>query len=230
MYFGSLETKRTSQGDHVGSTVAQGLERPAAANGYRTYGHIFLISRWCIERIRSNHKDGDQMTEKELTVADDMVVSLEYTLRLDDDEIIDSSADRGPLQFVQGKGQIIPGLERALHGMAVGAEKDVEVAPADGYGVRDPDASQLLPRDAFPADLNLEPGLGLRMRDPEGRAVVAYVADVRPDGVLLDFNHPLAGETLYFRVKIAALRPATAAELSPGCATCGGCSSGTCAS
>jgi FKBP-type peptidyl-prolyl cis-trans isomerase SlyD len=155
------------------------------------------------------------MAENKLTVTDDLAVGLDYTLRLDDGEIIDSSAGREPLAFVQGQGQIIPGLEQALYGMAVGDEKDVVVGPADGYGVRDPDASEVLPRDAFPPDLKLEPGLGLRMRDPMGRVVVAYVAEVRPDGVLLDFNHPLAGETLYFHVKISALRPATSEELAP---------------
>ena len=170
------------------------------------------------------------MAEEKLTVADDMVVSLEYTLRLDDGEIVDSSAGREPLQFLQGRGQIIRGLEQALYGMAVGDEKNVEVAPADGYGIREPDASQVLPRDAFPPDLNLEPGQGLRMRDPRGQVVVAYVAEVRPDGVLLDLNHPLAGETLYFQAKIAALRPATSEELAPSCSSCGGgCASGGCA-
>jgi FKBP-type peptidyl-prolyl cis-trans isomerase SlyD len=170
------------------------------------------------------------MAEKQLTVADDMVVSLDYTLHLDDGEIIDSSAGREPLQFLQGRGQIVSGLEQALYGMAVGEEKDVVVAPADGYGVLDPDESQVFPRDVFPPHLTLEPGLGLRMRDPSGQAVVAYVAEVRPDGVLLDFNHPLAGETLYFHAKIAALRPATSEELAPGCLTCGGCSPGGCCS
>ena len=170
------------------------------------------------------------MAEEKLTVADDVVVSLEYTLRLDDGEIVDSSADREPLQFLQGRGQIIRGLEQALYGMAVGDEKNVEVAPADGYGVREPDATQVLPRDAFPSDLNLEPGLGLRMRDPMGQVVIAYVEEVRPDGVLLDLNHPLAGETLYFQAKVAALRPATSEELEPSCSSCGGgCASGGCA-
>jgi len=171
------------------------------------------------------------MTDTNLTIADDIVVSLDYTLRLDDGEIIDASTDRGPLEFLQGRGQIIPGLEQALYGMAVGDEKDVEVAPADGYGVHDPDAFQVFERDVFPADMTLKPGMGLRMRDEAGRAVAAFVAEVRPSGVLLDFNHPLAGETLYFHVKIANLRTATAAELaSSGCgASCSGCSSEGCA-
>ena len=156
------------------------------------------------------------MTEEKLTVADGLVVSLDYTLRLDDGETIDTSTDQEPLEFLQGRGHIIPGLEQALYGMAVDDQKDVVVEPADGYGEQDPDAFELVDRDVFPPDLDLRPGIGLRMRDGSGQALEAYVADVRPDGVLLDFNHPLAGETLYFQVRIAALRPATGEELAHG--------------
>lgn len=156
------------------------------------------------------------MTDTKLTVADGMVVSLDYTLRLDDGEVIDSSDGHETLQFLQGQGQIIPGLEQALYGMTVGEEKDVEVAPADAYGETDPDAYQMVPNDTFPADIELSEGMGLRMRDEEGDPVEAYVADIRPEGVLLDFNHPLAGKTLFFQVKIAGLRPGTREELAHG--------------
>jgi FKBP-type peptidyl-prolyl cis-trans isomerase SlyD len=156
------------------------------------------------------------VTDTNLKVADGLVVGLDYTLRLDDGEVIDSSTDGEPLEFLQGQRQIIPGLEQSLYGMMLGDEKDVEVAPADAYGESDPDAVELVDRDVFPPDLSLAPGMALRMRDSSGQALEAYVAEVRPDGVLLDFNHPLAGETLFFRVKIAALRPATSEELSHG--------------
>jgi FKBP-type peptidyl-prolyl cis-trans isomerase SlyD len=156
------------------------------------------------------------VAEEKLTVADGLVVSLDYTLRLDDGETIDTSTGQEPLEFLQGRGQIVPGLEQALYGIAVDDRKEVVVAPADGYGEPDPDASELVERDVFPPDLDLRPGIGLRMRDSSGEALEAYVAEVRPDGVLLDFNHPLAGETLYFQVRIAALRPATGEELAHG--------------
>ena len=156
------------------------------------------------------------MTEQNLKVADGLVVGLAYTLRLDNGEIVDSSSDQEPLQFLQGRGQIISGLEQALYGMVVDEQKEVVVAPAEGYGVQDPDAFELVDRDVFPPDLDLQPGNGLRMRDTAGRVVNAYVAEVRPDGVLLDLNHPLAGETLYFQLRIAALRPATSEELAHG--------------
>jgi FKBP-type peptidyl-prolyl cis-trans isomerase SlyD len=156
------------------------------------------------------------MTEMSLSVADDMVVSLDYTLRLDDGQTIGTSEGQEPLELLQGHGQVMPGLERALYGMTVGDEKDVVVAPANGFGERNPDAFELVPLDTFPPEMTLTPGMGLKMRDQVGQVFKVYVADIRPDGVLLDFNHPLAGETLYFHVKIADLRPATSEELAHG--------------
>jgi FKBP-type peptidyl-prolyl cis-trans isomerase SlyD len=156
------------------------------------------------------------MTETKLTVADDLVVSLDYSVRLSDGEVVASTEDREALEFLQGRGEIFPGLEGALYGMAVGDEKDVEVAPADGFGDRDPEAILLVPHDTFPSEATPQLGMRLVMRDRSGQAFEAYVSGVRPDGVLLDFNHPLAGETLFFRVKISSLRPATSEELAHG--------------
>lgn len=156
------------------------------------------------------------MTATKLTVQDGMVVSLDYVLRLSDGQIIDSSKGGEALQILQGAGQIISGLEQALYGMAIGEEKEVEVAPEDGYGEEDPEAYQMVSPDIFPADLELAEGMGLRLRDEIGQAMEAYVADIGPEGILLDFNHPLAGETLYFQVKIAGLRPGTSEEVAHG--------------
>ena len=155
------------------------------------------------------------MTDKK-TVADNMVVSIDYTLTLDDGTEIDTSRGQEPLAYLHGHGQLIPGLERELYGMSVGDSKKVAVAPADGYGDVDPNAVQLLSHDVFPDDLALEPGMRLQMATPEGHPLEAVVKEIRDDGVLLDFNHPLAGETLNFDVSIAALRPATAEELAHG--------------
>lgn len=157
------------------------------------------------------------MADENGAVADGMVVSLDYTLRLQgDDEIVDSSEGSQPLEFVQGQGQIIHGLEQQLYGMHVGDEKNVVVSPEDGYGESDPDAYQLLPLDAFPSDMVVERGMGLELHDNEGHTLEAYVAEVKPDGVILDLNHPLAGKTLNFDVRIAGLRPATAEEIEHG--------------
>jgi FKBP-type peptidyl-prolyl cis-trans isomerase SlyD len=159
-----------------------------------------------------------------LEVADGLIVSLDYTLRLDNDEVIDSSEGRSPLEYVHGQNQIVPGLEKALYGMTVGEEKHVVVEPAEGYGERNPEANQVVPRDAFQGDAELESGMPIRVSDGSGRTATAFVADVSPETVKLDFNHPLAGETLYFQVEIADLRKPNAADLMGGCASCGGCS------
>ncbi|MBC7256712.1 MAG: peptidylprolyl isomerase [Chloroflexi bacterium] len=148
------------------------------------------------------------------TVQDNMVVSLEYTLRLANNEVIDSSEGREPLTFIQGLGQIIPGLERALEGMAVGEEKDVVVLPEDGYGEENPDLFEELPRAIFPPDV--EVGEAYRMHTENGASVTVFVEEVNDDSVLVNLNHPLAGQTLYFHVKIAGLREATEEELAEG--------------
>jgi FKBP-type peptidyl-prolyl cis-trans isomerase SlyD len=156
------------------------------------------------------------MAETKLAVTDDLVVSLDYTLCLDDEQEIANSADQAPLEFLQGQGQIIPGIERAIYGMVAGDEKDIVVTPDEGYGERDPQAFQLVPSETLSPDLSLEPGMGLRMQDEAGQIVAAFVSEIRPDGVLLDLNPPLAGQTLHFHVKISALRPATDQELAQG--------------
>ncbi|MHB1294973.1 MAG: FKBP-type peptidyl-prolyl cis-trans isomerase [Anaerolineae bacterium] len=157
-----------------------------------------------------------------LTVQDDIVVSMDYVLRLADGQVADSSEGREPLEFVQGHGSIIPGLEQALYDMEAGQEKDVTVAPADGYGEFDSDMFETLPREAFPAGVELEVGMAFRMRTETGETVVATISELDEEDVTLNLNHPLAGQTLYFHVKIAGLREATEEDLAGGCAGCGG--------
>jgi FKBP-type peptidyl-prolyl cis-trans isomerase SlyD len=156
------------------------------------------------------------MTDRQAVVADDMVVSMEYVLRLDDGEVIDSSGSGEPLEFLQGHGQIVRGLEQELYGMLVGEEKDLVVEPGDAYGDFDPDAFQEVPLAAFPPDVVLEPGMGLELMSESGEPLLAFVSEVGSEDVVLDFNHPLAGETLFFAVKIADLRPANDEELLHG--------------
>jgi FKBP-type peptidyl-prolyl cis-trans isomerase SlyD len=156
------------------------------------------------------------MTHEQSKVSQDMVVGLDYTLRLDDGEMVDTSAGRGPLQFLQGHGQIVPGLEKELYGMAVGEEKAIIVSPSEGYGQRKPNALQEFPRDAFPEGVEIQSGMAVQLMDQEGRPHMAFVSDLREETVLLDLNHPLAGETLHFDVEVVALREATEEELAHG--------------
>lgn len=153
---------------------------------------------------------------EQLKIKDGIVVSLDYTLRLDDGEIVDSS-EEGPLEYLHGYGEIIPGLEKALVGLTVGDNKKVVVSAAEAYGEVDMDAFEIVPRSMFPDDMELEEGLALSLRDAEtNEPFDAAIAEIRENEVMLDFNHPLAGETLHFEVSIPALRAATAEELAHG--------------
>lgn len=157
------------------------------------------------------------MSNEPLTIAKDRVVALDYILRFDDGEEIDRSNDGEPLYFLQGRRQIIPGLEAELFGLSAGDEKKVVVQAADGYGEYDPEDKQTLPRDAFPEDMALEVGMELFVRDAQsGEQYQVSVEEIHPNKVLLDFNHPLAGKTLHFHVKIVEVRAASAEELAHG--------------
>lgn len=154
------------------------------------------------------------MSDKPI-VQNDSVVSMDYTLRVDGD-VLDTSEGHEPLQFIQGSGNIIPGLERALYGMTVGESKQVQVSAADGYGEFEEEALVDVPRAEFPESIPLEIGMEIQVRDQSGRPMLAHIADFNQEHVRLDFNHPLAGKDLDFMVKITALRSATHEELEHG--------------
>ncbi|HXF60944.1 MAG TPA: peptidylprolyl isomerase, partial [Caldilineaceae bacterium] len=139
-----------------------------------------------------------------------------YTLRVDDD-LVESTEEDGPIAFLQGYEEIIPGLEQAIYGMEVGQEKDVVIEPEDGYGEYDPEAVEEVPLDIFPEELDLSLGMPVELYDEDADETVdGYIAEIRTDKVLVDLNHPLAGETLHFHVKVVGVRPATEEELAHG--------------
>ena len=149
------------------------------------------------------------------SVQKDVVVSMEYTLQVDGEEI-DSSKGQDPLQFLAGHGNIISGLEREMIGMKVGESKDVVIQPADGYGEYDDEAYMDVPRTEFPQDMPVEEGLELSVRDDQGQSRYARIDGIEGDTVTLNFNHPLAGDELHFNVKIVELREPTSEELEHG--------------
>lgn len=132
-------------------------------------------------------------------------VAIHYTGRLDDGTTFESSRDREPLTFEVGAGQIIPGLDRALPGMAEGDTKTVAIAPEDAYGPVNPDARQAVPRADIPDHIPLDPGTQLQVQTAEGQTMPVIVADVTDDIVVLDANHPLAGETLNFDIELVRI-------------------------
>jgi FKBP-type peptidyl-prolyl cis-trans isomerase SlyD len=153
--------------------------------------------------------------DKPIQVADNVVVSMDYVLTVDGKEI-DSSEEEGPLAYLQGAANIIPGLERELEGMRIGESKKVTVAPEDGYGIPDPQGIMDVPMSEFPEEIPLEVGIELELTDVDGVEVFATIIEVGEDTVKLDNNHPLAGKTLHFEVTIVDLRQASKEEIEHG--------------
>ena len=141
-------------------------------------------------------------------------VTIQYTLRDDAGTVLDSSEGRPPLTYLHGEGNIVPGLEKALDGKQPGDEVKVTVPPADGYGERSDGNVRNVPRRRLPEG-KIEPGMRMRMQTDAGQ-VIALVTAVKGDYVTLDTNHPLAGMTLHFEVKVVEVRDATAEELEHG--------------
>ena len=148
-------------------------------------------------------------------ITDDVVVSMEYIL-LVDGTIIDETEEGESLNFIQGSGAIIPGLEQALYGLAVGEGKSVRVATQDAYGEYDFEQIDDIPMSEFPEEIPLEPDVELEMTDNEGDILYGRIVSVGKSRVKVDFNHPLAGKDLEFDITILALRNATPEELEQG--------------
>jgi len=148
-------------------------------------------------------------------IADDVIVSLDYTLTVND-KVVDTSEGDEPIEFLQGHGNIIPGLEQALYGMAAGEKKDIVISAADGYGEIDPDAFAEVPRKEFPPQIPMEVGIELQLKDESGDSMDARIDAVNEGTVRLDFNHPLAGKQLNFSVQVVALRSPSPEELEHG--------------
>jgi FKBP-type peptidyl-prolyl cis-trans isomerase SlyD len=149
-----------------------------------------------------------------MQIAQDTVVSIDYTLTNDDGEVLDTSKDAEPLTYIHGRGQIIPGLEAALAGRSSGEGFKIRIPADEAYGERDPDLVQTARRAQFGGD---EPEVGMQVQadGPDGRETLVIVA-VEGDVVTLDGNHPLAGVPLTFDVTVVGVRAATKQELSHG--------------
>lgn len=136
-----------------------------------------------------------------IAIATGSTVRLEYILTDDAGTVLDSNKGREPLTYTQGEQQIIPGLELALAGLLAGDEKQVTVKPEDGYGPIDPAAQAEVPKETLPADA-LTVGTRLMARSPDGETRLVRIKEIREATVIIDLNHPLAGMTLHFAVKV----------------------------
>ena len=148
-------------------------------------------------------------------VATNKVVTISYTLRADDGELIDRSEDSAPLVYLHGAQNIVPGLEEELEGAAEGDSIKASVPPEKGYGPRIGE-SQEVPRELFPKDAELTAGMQVVAHDDQGRQIPFFITGLSDSTVTVDPNHPLAGETLHFEVKIESMRDATEEEIAHG--------------
>ncbi|SRR6266542_4681760 len=146
-------------------------------------------------------------------VGPDTFVTLAYTLYDEDGDVLDCTEEEAPLSYLHGYGQIVPGLERGIEGMAKGDARSVVVRPADGYGEYDSDAVLEIDRSEFPHPGEIDIGDEFVAESDEGDAVPMTVLEVRSDSCVVDTNHPLAGETLRFDVTVLDVRPATEGEI-----------------
>ncbi len=151
-----------------------------------------------------------------MKVGKDKVVLMHYTLKNDAGDVIDSSDGGDPLPFLQGHGNIIPGLESALEGSKVGDKLDVSIKPEKAYGERMKDAIQEIPKSALKGIDEVKVGMQLQSQDQDGNAFLVTVTKIEDDKITVDANHPLAGQTLHFSVSIESVRKAEAEELSHG--------------
>lgn len=134
------------------------------------------------------------------------VVHLEYTVMDDKGNVIESNKGKDPLVYTQGHGQIVPGVEKAVVGMRRGETKRVTVAPEEGYGAHDPKRVMEVAKDRVPQ--NPQTGAWLVGKDKNGQPFRALVKEMKPKTLILDFNHPLAGKTLNFDIKVLSVTPA----------------------
>jgi FKBP-type peptidyl-prolyl cis-trans isomerase SlyD len=150
-----------------------------------------------------------------MMIEDNKIVQIDYVLRSDLGAILERSGEP-PFTYLHGAGHIVPGLESMLAGLSVGDSRVIVVEPAGAYGDRDPQAIFGVPRSAFPEGLELKVGASFTGHDEEGHAVPVTILEIDNDSVLVDANHPLAGERLHYHIKVRGIRDATPEELAAG--------------
>ncbi len=142
-------------------------------------------------------------------IQDGDTVKVHYHGKLRNGETFDSSEGREPLEFVVGSGQVIKGFDMGVRDMNIGSKKTVEITPADAYGEKEDDRIVAFPKTQFPPDMKPEVGMQLMMNDGEGQSLPVQITEVQEDVVMLDANHPLAGQELIFDIELVEVQPAS---------------------
>jgi FKBP-type peptidyl-prolyl cis-trans isomerase SlyD len=164
---------------------------------------ILMLGNWVFAASAEKPKDNR-------VVKDGMLVTLDYTVKTPDGKLLETSNGSQPLKYIHGKKMMIPGLERELTGMKIGDEKHITIKPEDGYGKLNPNAVQEVPKEKVPPNA-LKVGAVLVGTDKNGSPMPMTVKEIKEKTVVMDLNHPLAGKTLVFDVKVIDVEPAPAA-------------------
>ena len=129
-------------------------------------------------------------------------VKVDYTGKLEDGTVFDTSEGKQPMEFTAGEGKIIKGFDNAVIGMEKGEEKEVKIEPKDAYGDPNPDMQKKIPRDKLPPEPEPKTGMVLALKTPDGKQFPARITEVNDTEITIDLNHPLAGKVLIFTIKL----------------------------
>jgi len=161
-------------------------------------------------------------------VENGLFVSIDYKGTLENGTVFDTSADRQPLEFQMGEGQVIKGVEENLMGMALNEKKSFTIMPEKAYGERDESLTQNFAKSDLPSEMDPQPGQVIGLQTPNGQQIPGTITEVRDEDFSVDLNHPLAGETLTFDVEVVGINKESTRK-EEACATEGcDCSSGCC--
>ena len=156
-----------------------------------------------------------------MPIQENQVVTIQYNLTDADGNLLDTTYDEGPMEFITGAGEMLPKLEAEIITMTLNSKKKIVLQPAEAFGDYDPEDIQVVKRDELPDDIEMEIGTELlaevdEEEEEEEEELSCFISKIDGDEITLDFNHPLAGKSLHFEVELTGVRPATAEELEHG--------------
>jgi len=143
-----------------------------------------------------------------IKIESNTVVTLDYILSLSSGEIVDSTEEKGPIEFLYGREELLPGLEKGLAGMDEGETREIIVRPEEGFGLSNPQFIHTIPKGEL-RELSLTSGMEVELSDAQGHSVRATLREVFDEFLVIDLNHPLAGQNLHFKVTVKAVRAAS---------------------
>jgi FKBP-type peptidyl-prolyl cis-trans isomerase SlyD len=151
-----------------------------------------------------------------MAIAANKVVTMNFVLTDDDGNVLDATDKDGPFSYLSGNNMVLPKLEEAVSGMIIGTKKNLRLEAADAYGVYNEQIVQIVGKENFPKDFELEVGMSYVASNPDGAQMPFVITEVRNEDVTIDFNHPLAGKNLNFDIELLDIRDATSEELAHG--------------